>query len=359
MADLFSTLLSRREAIVALAATAVDPHSLWRSGAQIADPRCREFFGSAAAEPRGRLQAFERGDVFVGATRLDNAEDAYAGRGRILQFDERLRLKAVLWPSGTTHQLVSLDVDRRGLLWAFDPANHAVVQVEPSGTQRPQFRFGERPFGSVAFARDGRVFLGEYFRGASLPPGRCIRLAMGGNSLGEGAIYEFDAEWHMTRELAYALVREATAPEAVTHLSLHPSQEVLAFAAGGGKHVMRYDLRRGRLMADLVAYGGFMDRPPRIAAIRYVRDGRLLLIRDDTLEVLDEAGRTRRQWNLGTTGWVAVTPTHDGAFCIAANGGSGVLIKVSLETGAVDATFDGLSAEPRRAATGVVEYWSD
>ncbi len=42
------------------------------------------------------LQAFAKGDVFVGATQLNNPDDDHAGRGRILQYDADLNLKGVL-----------------------------------------------------------------------------------------------------------------------------------------------------------------------------------------------------------------------------------------------------------------------
>ncbi len=43
---------------------------------------------------RSTLQPFSPGDVFVGSTVLDGADDDHAGRGRILQYDAQLRKKA-------------------------------------------------------------------------------------------------------------------------------------------------------------------------------------------------------------------------------------------------------------------------
>lgn len=350
-------LISRRAAILGFAAAAVDPHGSWRRGSEIADPRCRGLFEAPGAIPPSRLQPFERGDILLGATLLNSAVDAYAGRGRILQLDSRLRLKASLWTVGTSHQLVSLEVGPQGLLWAFDPTNHAVVHVDPSGLQRPQFRFGERPFGSAAFGRDGRIYLGEYFSGGLAPPGRCFRFTPDGPSLGAGAIYEYDASWHRMQTLHNSMVDNAPFPLGVTHLTLHPRLPVLAYAAAGGKHVQRYDVAKGRRIDDLVAYSGFLDQDPRVAAIRYLPDGRLLLVHDEQLQILDERGEIEREWSLKKRDWAAVAPTHEGTHCLIANARSGELIKVSLSTGAIVAVFDGLASEARRAATGVIEYW--
>ena len=42
------------------------------------------------------IKAFEEGDIFVGATLLNNPEDDHAGPGRIIQYDGDLNLKGIL-----------------------------------------------------------------------------------------------------------------------------------------------------------------------------------------------------------------------------------------------------------------------
>ena len=39
------------------------------------------------------MKAFEKGDILVGATLLNNPEDDHAGPGRIIQYDSDLNLK--------------------------------------------------------------------------------------------------------------------------------------------------------------------------------------------------------------------------------------------------------------------------
>ena len=146
-------------------------------------------------------------------------------------------------------------------------------------------------------------------------------------------------------------------PLAITHLTLHPRALALAYAASGGKQLQRYDLARERTLVDLVDYPGFMDQEPRVAAIRYLSDGRLLVIRNERLQVLNERGAIEREWTLKTQSWSAVMATRDDAHSVAANGSSGEVIKVSLNSFAIVAAYEGLASEPRRGATGVTEYW--
>lgn len=62
-----------------------------------------EHSASEFAPAESTLQPFARGDVFIGATQLNDPDDDHAGRGRILQFDADLKLRGVLWIEDTTH----------------------------------------------------------------------------------------------------------------------------------------------------------------------------------------------------------------------------------------------------------------
>lgn len=353
-------MTTRRDALIGLAASALQPHGRGEHTAYAPPERCAAVFEAAPARAEGRLRPLREGDILIGATRLDRQEDPYAGRGRLLQLDEDLRPVSVLWTAGTTHQLVSLAVDPAGLLWAFDPIRHVVVHVGPDGWQRPLTRFGDRPYGSVAFARDGRVFLGEALRGFRASLERCLRFAAGGASFGDGRIDVFDRSWHAAGTLPDALIREAiTALAAVSFLSAHPSEPVLAYAMRGGKHVYRYDLARARPLADLVTFRGSVGSTPAIAAMSYADDGRLLLIRDAWLEVRDPRGALERQWALAPLAWSAVAPMRDREHCLLAESSGGTVLKVELRSGRIVARFPGLGEEPRRAATGVTEYRRD
>ena len=68
------------------------------------------------------LQPFAKGDIFAGATLLNNPDDDHAGDGRIIQYDSDLNEKGVLWTEGTTHLIGGLRFGPDNTLWAFDSA---------------------------------------------------------------------------------------------------------------------------------------------------------------------------------------------------------------------------------------------
>ena len=84
------------------------------------------------------LKPFAAGDIFAGATLLNNPEDDHAGPGRIIQYDSDLNEKGVLWTEGTSHLVGGLVFGPDGNLWAFDSNAHCVVRVSPEGQQLPE-----------------------------------------------------------------------------------------------------------------------------------------------------------------------------------------------------------------------------
>jgi hypothetical protein len=108
------------------------------------------------------MKAFAPGDIFLGCTYLNDAEDDHQGEGRILQFDANMVPKGTLYTEGTSHLIVNLRFGPDGILWAFDPFEHAVVRVSPDGKQLPMHDFGARRWGSVCFGHSGDIYLCEY-----------------------------------------------------------------------------------------------------------------------------------------------------------------------------------------------------
>ena len=82
---------------------------------------------------KNTIQPFAAGDIFAGATLLNDPKDDHAGPGRIIQYDAQLKEKGVLWTKGTTHLVGGLTFGPDGNLWAFDSNEHTVVRVSPSG----------------------------------------------------------------------------------------------------------------------------------------------------------------------------------------------------------------------------------
>ena len=83
------------------------------------------------------LKPFSPGDVFVGATLLNDPDDDHAGRGRIIQYDAGLVEKGVLWIDDSTHLVGGLKIDPNGVLWAFDSNAHLVIRVGSDGCRLP------------------------------------------------------------------------------------------------------------------------------------------------------------------------------------------------------------------------------
>ena len=78
------------------------------------------------------IQPFEKGDVLVACTLLNNDDDDHAGEGRIFQYDADLNEKGVLWTKHTTHLVNGLKFGPDGTLWAFDQHIHAVLNIDPN-----------------------------------------------------------------------------------------------------------------------------------------------------------------------------------------------------------------------------------
>ncbi|SVE50981.1 uncharacterized protein METZ01_LOCUS503835, partial [marine metagenome] len=112
-----------------------------------------------------KLTIFKEGDVFVGATVLNNPDDDHAGDGRIIQFDENLNQKGILWTQDTTHLVGGLKFDSKQILWAFDSQNYAVIKVDNDGNQLQKTDFGQRSYSNVSFANDEILYLGEHLVG--------------------------------------------------------------------------------------------------------------------------------------------------------------------------------------------------
>lgn len=154
------------------------------------------------------LQPFAPGDILVGATLLNNPTDDHAGDGRIIQYDQNLKLKGVLWTEGTTHLVGGLSFAPDGILWAFDSNNFTVLRVSPQGKQLPTLKFADRAFSNVSFGKDGTVYLGEHLVGKTVRMrpgttlGTTLPLLPGTDRFGDGHLYQFTKEGKLLQEFA-------------------------------------------------------------------------------------------------------------------------------------------------------------
>ncbi len=313
-------------------------------------------------EYESTMQPFAPGDIFLGCTLLNDPDDDHAGIGRILQYDEDCCPKGILYTEGTRHLVGGLSCDRQGVLWAFEDLQ--VIQVDPvTARQLPKKDFLPRVYRSASFSKDGSVYLGEHMCAEAPPPGIEALTTIdfprvpGSGVLGYGNIYRYSADGELDREFEVENAPEPTRFKGVTHSTLHPSGQFITYTTELGKRVMRYDVVEGRQLEDLVTYPGKDISDGLFAiAVRYLPDGRLLLTRGKSMEMLDEEGQVMREYALPEYGWSDIASCGDSRYCLLSNIFSGIALKVDLETGEFVGRIDCGQSKPLRALAGVAEY---
>jgi hypothetical protein len=310
------------------------------------------------------MQPFERGDIFLACTLLNDPSDDHAGDGRIWQYDSDMQFKGELWTEGGEHFVGGLEFDPNGLLWAFN--DFAVIHVDPkTGRQLPlSDKFLPRAYRSASFDARGNVFLGEHMKAEKRPDNEIARrtttrfpVIPGEGVLGFGYVYEYGPDWELKKIFHTECAPEITHFKGVTHSSLHPSGDFITYATETGKRLMRYDVINDRQMPDLVTYPGddLFDRV-WVIAVKYLPDGRLLITRGDYMEMLDENGQVLKSYPLETYGWSDIEICGDGEHCLVSNIWEGTVVRVNVETGEHTGLIDTGFAAPNRCLAGVAEY---
>ena len=305
------------------------------------------------------MQPFAAGDVFLGCTYLNDPTDDHAGLGRILQYDVDLKPKGVLWTKGHRHLVMGLTFDREGILWGFDIHTQCVLRVDRFGRQMPPHKFAHRALGAAAFARDGSIYFGETLTGTKPYWGSHMEFVPGTDHIGYGRILKFDRSFVLLEEFAVDTARELSGFKGVTHLSLHPSEKLLAYTTETGKRLMRFDLMTRRQMPDLAVVPGddLFDRRWFIA-LAYMADGTLLVTRGDYVERYAEDGRVLQTIDLAQFGYgfAQITVCADQRHALASNIFTGIACKFEIATGKVIAHVQTDHVSPRRSLAGIAEY---
>jgi sugar lactone lactonase YvrE len=307
------------------------------------------------------IQPFAAGDVLVGATLLNNAEDDHAGDGRIIQYDSDLNEKGVLWTEGTTHLVQGLKFAPDGTMWAFDSQNYTVLRVSPEGKQLPNIVFPTRSFSNVCFDPDGTLILGEHLVGAEikLPPDRPLGTTLpfmpGTERFGDGHVFRCTTEGELVKE--YATETHGGMPGflGVTSSALAPDGKTLLYLSELGNRIFRYDLEADKQLSDLVTY------PPdswiMAIAVAYAANGDLTMIRAgggsfDFL-ILDEEGNVTREYKMEGAGWASLGFSADPDVALIGNFFTGELAKMDLASGDIIATAD---VGVERGMAGIAQY---
>lgn len=284
------------------------------------------------------LIPFAFGDVFVGATQLNNPDDDHAGRGRILQYDANLNLKGRLWTEGTTHLVYGLNFAPDGVLWAHDPWAWVTMRVAPDGKQLPNRQFAQRGFSKTLFAPDGTLWYTESQRGNNQPEPLSTRfppLPGEVTKIGDGGVYRFDADGNEL-EVCYPEIHGgATGSFAVTHSFLTANGERLIYVSETGSRVMCYDLANHCQLPDLRSHPDGFEH--MFFDLTEMSGERVLISMGNRLELMTDAGKELRVYTLEGLGWSILATSPDECFAYVGNWFSGQVVQLDLESGEVAA----------------------
>ena len=299
------------------------------------------------------LQTFAQGDIFVGATLLNNDEDDHAGRGRIIQYDADLNEKAVVWLDDTTHLVGGLNVAPDGVLWAFDMTAFKVLRFGPDGQRQDDFPAPKRALSHVNFAADGTYLFGEHQVGSetTVPLGTKLATVPGSDRFGDGHVFRVDASGNILHEYETDTHGGMGGFLGVTMSALSADGTTLYYVSETGPRLMRYDLENDRQLPDLFSFAP-EDRQ-MFFGLTFDGEGRLLVARGDRVERITTEGEVENTYPLEGFGWALVVPTVDGDHFLAVNFFTGTVAKVALSSGETVATANTGVA---KATAGITQY---
>ena len=309
------------------------------------------------------IQPFQKGDILIGCTLLNDPDDDHAGDGRILQYDNDFNEKGVLWTKGTDHLVGGLTFGPDGNLWAFDSNAHTVIRVSPQGVQLPEIKFAERAFSNCCFAPDGTVLMGEHLVGNTikLPPERPLGTTLskipGTDRFGDGHVFRFTLDGELIREYQTASNGGMTGFLGVTCTSLAADGRTLVYCSETGRHVYQYDIEADKQLPDLITHEP--DSKSIALMIRHRQDGSLLYVMANfetgfALQHLSPDGEVLRNYPLPGRGWATVALTADPDIVLITNFFTGTATKMSLDSGEMIGPETQTGVE--RSLAGIAEY---
>jgi len=307
------------------------------------------------------LQPFEKGDVFVGVTLLNNPDDDHAGDGRIIQYDADLNEKGVLWTEGTTHLVGGLKFGPDGNLWAFDSSAFKVIRVSPKGHQLPEIKFADKSFSNVL--PDGNLIVGEHLVGheVKLPPDRPLLTTLpfmpGTERFGDGHVFKFTMDGELLQEFDTETHGGMPGFLGCTSTTLLPDGKTLVYASELGNRVFRYDLEADQQLADLITYPE--DSGDMVISSVIRQDGTLLHIKANfrkgfVLQTLNADGSVIRTYEMPPPpGWAGIGTSIEDNIAFVGNFFTGNFMKFDLESGESLATAE---TGVERALAGIAQY---
>jgi outer membrane protein assembly factor BamB len=312
------------------------------------------------------MKPFALGDIFAGATLLNDPNDDHAGPGRIIQYDSEFNEKGVLWTEGTTHLVGGLKFGPDGNLWAFDSNAHCVLRISPDGQQLPEIKFAERSFSHCNFAPDGTVLMGEHlvgdgstfpkFMGDFADLGTTLTRIPGEDVFGHGHIFRFSMDGEQLNEYDNEVHGGMTGFLGCTTASLAADGKTLVYSSETGPRVMQYDVAAGRQLADLVTFSP--ESRQMVLVARHRPDGTLLMIKavsrtEFVMVQITTDGEELRTYELPGPGWAIVEPSTDEGTVFIGNFFTGTVAKFDLNGGKVLAQTD---VGVQRSLAGIAQY---
>jgi len=299
------------------------------------------------------LQPFAPGDVFVGATLLNDPDDDHAGAGRVLQFDENLQLKGVLWVDGSTHLISGLNFAPDGILWAFDSWAWIAIRVAPDGRQLENRQFAQRALSSVQFLSDGRLLFTESLEGSNQPLPLTTRhkpLPGEGDKLGDGDLYIYGANGELLQVFDPEVHGGMSGSMAVTHATLSDDGRRLIYVSETGPRLMQFDLEEGRQLDDLQQFAP--DSGEMFFDLTSAPGRRLLVTRGARVDILDQSGTELGRVPLDGFGWSIVAAGRAGETAYVGNWFTGEVVRLNLDTGEILAR----TAIAPKCIAGIAQY---
>ena len=312
------------------------------------------------------MKAFEKGDILVGATLLNNPEDDHAGPGRIIQYDSDLNLKGVLWTENTTHLVGGLKFDSNKDLWAFDSQNCSAIKVSSSGEQIEQADFGDRSFSNVNFLSNGELLLGEHLTGdesnnkALEGPrklGTVLPFMPGTERYGDGNIYKYSQDGDHIE--TYEAETHGGMPGflGVTSSAITPDESKIIYISELGNRIFQFDIQNNKQMDDLITYEP--DSGNMVIAIGFSSGGDFYSIKANFREGFSlcrhdlESGSILDEKVLPGPGWATLCLCNDGQHAIMGNFFNGQIGKFELASGQMIASAE---TEVERSVAGIAEF---
>jgi hypothetical protein len=300
------------------------------------------FFAQGAhADPAkyvSTVKPFAKGDILVAATIMDNATDDHGGTGRLIQYDENLQLKGELYLTGTRHKIGGLTFAPDRTLWAFSQLTPTVVEIAPTGVQKPLRKFSDRMYSSVTFGQDGSLYFGEHMMGTQTGHPAVttkFRLLPGRQVIGDGHVFRHSTDGKLLQEYATVANGGMFGFLAVTSTVLADNDSRMIFVSETGKRVLQYDLKKQKQLPDLANFENDPD-VPMVLVMNAMPGGQLLVSTGKGFLLMDpRTGVVIRNYPQEGMGWAAVNSSPDAQFAIIGNFFTGDIVKVRLSDGTI------------------------